>query len=181
MNRYLVFVALAFALLISGVAFAQNPPAQSDESVASCNLDNGDQVAIRYQPVKAAGEKSEFGSKIPYGSVWAPKDMPMVLFTSGPLSAANHNLNAGAYTLYLIPNKNDWTLVISAQTDTKAKYDQNKDIVRVPMEVGALPNSQPQLKVILGHTGPNECSMRIYWQKQGGFATFQGKASPAGS
>lgn len=175
MNRIFVFVVLTFLLLNSGVAVAQTSPAQSDDALASCNLDNGDQVAIRYQPVKAAGEKVEFGSKIPYGTVWAPNNTPLVLFASGALSVANRSLAPGAYTLYLIPNKNDWTLVVSTQTDTKAKYDQNKDVVRVPMELGALPNSQPQLRVILGHTGPNECSMRIYWQKLGGFMTFQAK------
>jgi hypothetical protein len=175
MNRISVFLILTLSLLLPGLLFAQNPPASPDDSVASCNLDNGDQVAIRYQPVKAAGEKSEFGSKIPYGSVWAPNNTPLVMFTTGALSVANQDIKPGAYTLYLIPNKNAWTLVVSNQTDTKAQYDQNKDLVRVPMELGALPNTQPQLKVILGHTGPKECSMRIYWQKQGGFMTFQAK------
>jgi hypothetical protein len=175
MNRNYVFLVLALSLLIPGLLFAQNPSTTTDDSVASCNLDSGDQVAIRYQPVKAAGEKSEFGGKIPYGSVWAPNNTPFVLFTSGALSVADRKLTPGAYTLYLIPNKNAWTLVVSSQTDTKAQYDQNKDLVRVPMELGALPTSQQQLKVILGHTGPNECSMRIYWQKQGGFMTFLGK------
>ncbi len=174
MKRTLLLLAVAMALVIPGVVLAQD--AATDESVASCNLDNGDQVAIRYHSVKAAGEKQEFGSKIPYGTVWAPNNTPLVLFTSGSLSAANHNLTAGAYTLYLVPNKSDWTLVVSSQTDTKAKYDSSKDIVRVPMELGSLPTNQPQFKVILGHTGPNECSVRIYWQKQGGFATFTGKS-----
>jgi hypothetical protein len=175
MNRYCVLMVVGFGLLLSGVCFSQNASTQAEDSVATCNLDNGNQVAIRYQPVKAAGEKAEFGSKIPYGTVWAPNNMPLVLFTSGALSLANHPLTPGAYTLYLIPAKNEWTLVVSTQTDTKAKYDQNKDLARVPMELGALPNSQPEMKVILGHTAPNECSMRIYWQKQGGFMTFQGK------
>jgi len=172
MNRTLLLVLFCLSLLVPAFVFAQDA---ANESVASCNLENGDQVAIRYQPVKASGEKQEFGSKIPYGSVWAPNNTPLVLFTSGPLSAADHNLTAGAYTMYLVPNKSAWTLVISSQTDTKAKYEASKDIVRVPMELGALPNSQPEFKVILGHTGPNECSIRIYWQKQGGFATFKGK------
>lgn len=172
MNRTLLLSSLVLSLLVPALVFAQDG---TNEAVASCNLDNGNQVAIRYQPVKASGEKQEFGSKIPYGNVWAPNNTPLVLFTSGALSAANHNLTAGAYTMYLIPNKSDWTLIISGQTDTTAKYDASKDIVRVSMELGTLPKSQPDFKVILGHIGPNECSMRIYWQKQGGFATFKGQ------
>lgn len=172
MSRSLL-VVLIVVLLLPGLAVAQDDAAT--DSVATCSLENGNEVAIRYQPVKAPGEKQQFGSKIPYGSVWAPGNKPLVMFTTGPIVAANKNLNPGAYTLFLIPNKNEWTLVVSSQTDTSAKYDSTKDLVRMQMELGALPTSQPELKVILGHTGPNECSMRIYWQKQGGFATFTAK------
>ena len=171
MTRSLL-ITLLLALFLPTVALAQNAP---NESVATCSLENGNEVAIRYQPVKASGEKPEFGSKIPYGAAWAPNNRPLVMFTTGPLTAGNKALTPGAYTLFLIPNKNEWTLVVSSQTDTNAKYDSSKDLVRMPMELGALPNSQPDFKVILGHTGPNECSMRIYWQKQGGFATFTAK------
>jgi len=172
MTRSLLVILAFTLLLLPTIVLAQN---NTGESVATCSLDNGNEVAIRYQPVKATGEKSEFGSKIPYGTAWAPNNKPLVMFTTGPITAANKALSAGAYTLFLIPNKNEWTLVVSSQTDTSAKYDASKDLVRMQMELGALPTSQPEFKVILGHTGPNECSMRFYWQKQGGFATFVAK------
>ncbi len=175
MIRTLFSLCLVLATLVGAALVAEDQKPTLTESVASCDLDNGNQIAIRYLPVTASGKKQEFGGVIPYGTVWAPNNQAMVLFTSGTITIGGKELSAGAYTLYVIPNKNDWTLVVSKETDVKAKYDAAKDVVRAPMEVGSLPSPQPTLRVILGHTGPNHCSLRIYWQEKGGFAAFEGK------
>ncbi len=175
MRQMLGFIVLALALLMTNLAMADDPKSGPTEQVASCDMDNGNQIAIRYLPVTAKGKSEEFGGSIRYGTVWAPHDRAMVLFTSGPAAVENKEVGAGAYTLYLIPNKNDWTLVVSKQTDTKAKYDGSKDIARVPMELGYLPSSHPTFEVMLGKTGPNRCSLRVYWQQKGAFATIDGK------
>ncbi len=175
MRRLFACTALTLALVIGNVAMAEDSKSAPAEQVASCDMDNGNQVAIRYLPVKAKSKSEAFGGSIRYGTVWAPNDRAMVLFTSGPAAVENKDLAAGAYTLYLIPNKNDWTLVVSKETDTKAKYDANKDLARIPMELGDLPTAHPTFEVMLGKTGPNRCSLRVYWQEKGAFATIDGK------
>lgn len=162
-------------LVTATLAMADDPKAEPAEQVASCDMDNGNQVAIRYQPVTAKGKSEEFGNSIRYGTVWAPNNRAMVMFASGPAAVENKEIQAGAYTLYLIPNKNDWTLVVSKETDTKAKYDESKDVTRVPMELGDLPSAHPTFEITLGKTGPNRCSLRVYWQQKGAFATIDGK------
>lgn len=174
MIRNHMLAVLAICMVCACTAFAEEPAAPS-ESVTSCNLENGSQIAVRYLPVKAQGDKKEFGGKIPFGTVWTPNDTAMVLFTDGTITAGSKQLGPGAYTMFVIPNKSEWTLVISKETDTKAKYDQTKDMARLPMEIGSLPQSYKQFSVILGHTGPNECSIRIYWQKNGAFSAFTAK------
>ena len=174
MRRSLFFLTLSVMVLAASVALAEDQK-EPAESVASCNLDNGNQIAIRYLPVKAKGPREGFGNSVRYGTVWAPHNQAMVLFTSGSMLVENKELPAGAYTLFVIPEKDQWTLVISKETDTKAKYDQAKDAARVLMEVGSLPTDHPQFSVILGHTGPDKCSLRVYWQDKGAFATLEGK------
>jgi hypothetical protein len=175
MRRLFGFTVLILTLVTANLAMADDSKSEPTEQVASCDMDNGNQIAIRYLPVTAKGKSSEFGGSIRYGTVWAPNNNAMVLFASGPAAVENKDLPAGAYTLYLVPNKNDWTLVVSKQTDTKAKYDESKDITRVPMELGDLPTPHPTFEVTLGKTGPNRCSLRIYWQQKGAFATLEGK------
>lgn len=169
-----VFTVLTLALA-TNLAMAADQKSEPTEQVASCDMDNGNQIAIRYLPVTAKGKSEGFGSSIRYGTVWAPNNRAMVMFTSGPAAVESKDLGAGAYTLYLIPNKNDWTLVVSKETDTKAKYDESKDVARVPMELGDLPSPHPTFEVTLGKTGPNRCSLRVYWQQKGAFATLEGK------
>lgn len=169
-----VFTVLTLALA-TNLAMAADQKSEPTEQVASCDMDNGNQIAIRYLPVTAKGKSEGFGSSIRYGTVWAPNNRAMVMFTSGPAAVESKDLGAGAYTLYLIPNKNDWTLVVSKETDTKAKYDESKDVARVPMELGDLPSPHPTFEVTLGKTGPNHCSLRVYWQQKGAFATIEGK------
>lgn len=175
MRRMIVFTVLTLALATASLMMAEDPKSEPTEQVASCDMDNGNQVAIRYLPVAAKGKSEEFGGSIRYGTVWAPNGRAMVLFASGPAAVENKDLGAGAYTLYLIPNKNDWTLVVSKETDTKAKYDESKDVARVPMELGDLPSPHPKFEVMLGKTGPNRCGLRVYWQQKGAFATIEGK------
>lgn len=176
MRRMMVFsVVFTLVLLTANLAIAEDTKSEPTEQVASCDMDNGNQVAIRYLPVTAKGKAEEFGGSIRYGTVWSPNGRAMVLFASGPAAVENKDLGAGAYTLYLIPNKNDWTLVVSKETDTKAKYDASKDVARVPMDLGDLPSPHPTFEVMLGKTGPNRCSLRVYWQQKGAFATIDGK------
>ena len=175
MRRMFAFTVLILALAMSSLAMAADSKSDATEQVASCDMDNGNQVAIRYLPVTAKGKSEEFGGSIRYGTVWSPNGRAMVLFASGPAAVENKDLGAGAYTLYLIPNKNDWTLVVSKETDTKAKYDESKDVARVPMELGDLPTPHPTFEVMLGTIGPNRCSLRVYWQEKGAFATIDGK------
>ncbi len=175
MRRTLVFTVLTLALVATNLVIADDSKTAPAEEVTSCNLDNGNQIAIRFLPVTAKGKSDVFGGSVRYGTVWAPNDRAMVLFTSGPMAVENKDLAAGAYTLYLIPNKNDWTLVVSKETDTKAKYDESKDLFRIPMDIGDLPSSHPTFEMFLGKTGPNHCSLRVYWQGKGAFATIEGK------
>lgn len=175
MHRFFAFTVLSLALLVGSVAIADDSKSAPTEQVASCDMDNGNQIAIRYLPVTAKGKSQVFGGSIRYGTVWTPNDRAMVLFASGPAAVESKDLAAGAYTLYVIPNKNDWTLVVSKETDTKAKYDESKDVARIPMELGDLPSPHPTFELMLGKTGPNRCSLRVYWQEKGAFATIDGK------
>ena len=59
--------------------------AQSEPSTASCNLDDGRQVYIRYNAVSAKNDKA------PNGKPWAPGGAPMTLFTEAQLSFGGVN------------------------------------------------------------------------------------------
>jgi len=151
-------------ILVSSFSFAQtsNPP-DTDSATATCNFSDDQQLAVKYQEVtiNKKQEKTFLGREVPFGKVWEPGQKPLTLFTNSPLSISGANLAVGAYTLYLIPNRKDWTLVVSKNTDVKAAYDQSKDIVRASMEIGQLPAPESKFSIYFAHTGPKECTMQV--------------------
>jgi len=97
----------------------------------------------------------------------------MTLFTDTPVQVGARNLPMGAYTLFVIPTAKQWTLIVSKSTDTSGAYDEQQDLVRVPMESGELPSPEPQLNVAFEHVAPGQCNLRVDLDKNGHFVPFQ--------
>lgn len=161
-RRFLVVVVISVAT-IAPSSFAQNSTSTNPGAGnATCNFDSQKQLAVEYQRVDLGKKaKNYLGEEVPYGKVWEPGKKPLTLFTNSAVRLDGTNIPAGAYTLYLVPNRDKWTLVVSKNTDESAKYDKSKDLVRAPMQIGQLPTAEPQFSVYFAHTAPTECSMRI--------------------
>lgn len=150
--------------LLVSVSFAQDQFAQS--VVRSCTFDDGNEMSLRYSNAAPAGKKRD----LPNGKVWAPGDVPILLFTQTVVKAGNIELPVGAYSLYVIPDKNSWTLIVNKNVTAGAAYDEKQDLVRIPMQVGALPNAVPEPEVSFGHIAPKVCSLRVDYGKVGAWA-----------
>src|SRR5271157_553618 len=131
------FVVAVLSLLAAACAAQQPEPS----STASCNLDDGRQVYIRYNPVSAKSEK------ISNGKPWAPGGAPMTLFTEAPLSFGGSTIPVGAYTVYPIPAKDNWTLVVNKNVKPGAAYDEKQDLARAPMETDQVSRPADSLEV----------------------------------
>jgi hypothetical protein len=139
----------------------------SAQSSASCNLDNGSQVRLTYNPVSAKSEK------ISNGKPWSPGGAPMLLFTETQLSFGGSTIPIGAYTVYPIPGK-EWTLVVNKNVTAGAAYDEKQDLARAPMETDQVSQPSDSLEVAFAHTG-EKCTLRIYFGKAASFAPFTAK------
>jgi Protein of unknown function (DUF2911) len=139
----------------------------SAQSSASCNLDNGSQVRLTYNPVSAKSEK------ISNGKPWSPGGAPMLLFTETQLSFGGATIPIGAYTVYPIPGK-EWTLVVNKNVTAGAAYDEKQDLARAPMETDQVSQPSDSLEVAFAHTG-EKCTLRIYFGKAASFAPFTAK------
>jgi hypothetical protein len=172
------FVLALICFLGSCFVFAQNAPATDPGSVtATCDFSDQQQLAVQYQELTLAKkDKDDFlGHQVPYGKIWEPGKQPLTLFTNAPLTIAGANLPVGAYTMYLIPNKKAWTLVVSKNTNPAAAYDQAMDIVRAPMQVGILTSPELKFNVSFEHTGPKECTIRVDIADVGAWVPLQQK------
>jgi hypothetical protein len=156
-------LALLFVCVVP--AFAQQPPSQRE---TTCTFLDGKQITVRY-PAIPYDKKSE----LPNGQPWPPESTPIYLFTQTNVAIGQTDIPAGAYSLYTIPGKGDsWTLVISRDVTQDNKYDTSRDLGRVPMQTGTLPDTAKRLTAYFGRLAPKTCDLRLDYGTQRGYADF---------
>jgi len=166
MSATIVWRAVLISLLLSPGLFAQ--AGSTPNSTTTCTLEDGRQVYVRYNAVPTKSEK------IVNGKPWTPGGAPMTLFTEAQLSLGTSMIPIGAYTVYPIPAKNNWTLVVNKNVTPGAAYDEKQDVARATMETAQVAQPSDTLEVAFAHVGAR-CTLRIYIGKSASFADFNAK------
>lgn len=164
MSATYVWRAVLLSLLWTPWLAAQS----GNQSTTTCNLDDGRQVYLRYTPVPAKQEK------ISNGKPWAPGGTPMTLFIEAQLTLGTSVIPIGAFTVFPIPARGNWTLVVNKNVTPGAAYDEKQDVARAPMETAQVDQPSDQLEVAFAHVGMR-CTLRIYVGKSASFADFTAK------
>ena len=133
-----------------------------DPQTTYCTFDDGNQVSIQYNPTVKESPRN--------GRVWSPG---VTLYVQTPLTLGSSSIGLGAYSVYFLPDKKNWTIMVNKNVKPGAAYDAAQDIAKAPMEVGELPQAVKTLQLSFGHMAPKECSLRVYYQKAGAFAEFK--------
>jgi hypothetical protein len=166
MSATYVWRAVLISLFLSSCAMAQT--GGTPGSTTTCNLDDGRQVYVRYSAVATKSEK------VANGKPWTPGGLPMTLFTEAQLSLGSSTIPIGAYTLYPIPARDHWTIVVNKNVTPGAAYDEKQDLARAPMETAQVSQPSDALEVAFAHVGAR-CTLRIYIGKTASFADFTAK------
>lgn len=100
-------------------------------------------IRIIYSRPQKNGRKI-FGGLVPYGEVWrtgANEATEITLYSD--MTVNGKPVPAGTYTLYTIPSKNEWTVIINKDVNVWGAYayDEGKDVLRtsVPVEQTSAP------------------------------------------
>lgn len=165
MSATIVWRAVLISFFFAPFLSAQNG---GNQSTTSCNLDDGRQVYIRYTAVSAKQER------ISNGKPWAPGGTAMTLFTEAQLSLGSSAIPIGAYTVYPIPARGNWSIVVNKNVTAGSAYDEKQDVARAQMETAQVESATEQLEVAFAHVGAR-CSLRIYIGKTASFVDFTAK------
>jgi hypothetical protein len=162
-----LFVILLSPLLLT-LAAAQQPAADDQSMTSYCNFADDNQVSLQYSTARKEEPQN--------GKVWIPGGSAPVLFVQTPLILNNVPIPVGGYTVYVIPGKKTWTLIVSKNVAVGAKYDEAQDLVRATLETASLPDPSDTLHVSFEHSAPKTCSIRVDYGKTAAFgADFQEK------
>jgi hypothetical protein len=137
------------------------------EKALKANVDL--KIRIAYSRPHKGTRTQIFGSDtsllVPYGKLWrlGANETTEIEFIK-PVSIEGKKINPGRYSVYAIPNKNDWTIILNNQLYTFGafNYDESKDVVRAKAAVVA---SRFNLETFLiyfqkSNTG---CNMILSW------------------
>lgn len=141
--------------------------AAGSESTALCTFGDETELSVRYIPAS-----TKDNPRAQTGKIWAPGGSPLVLFTQSELSVNNVTLPVGAYSLYLIPGKDAWTLVVNKNVSQGSAYDEKDDLVRARMEGAKLGTPAERLNISFGRMAPKQCEMRVYFDQTGTWTTL---------
>jgi hypothetical protein len=123
-------------------------------------------VKVTYaRPAKKGREV--FGTLEPFGKVYrlgANESAEIKFFK--PVVIGTTKVPAGSYGLFAIPNKDNWTIIISKDTDHWGAYtyDESKDVVRVTVPVKSLDTPVENLSMVFTPDAKG-ATLNIGWDK----------------
>jgi len=137
----------------------------SPAAKASCDLGGGKNITVDYSSPRAKGRKI-FGGLVPYGEVWRAGANEATTFVTGSdVMVGGTHFPAGNYTLFTIPNKDKWTLIISKKTgEWGIPYPgADQDFARVDMKVSATSSPVENFTIAFDKAGSG-CTLRMEWE-----------------
>jgi hypothetical protein len=165
------FAVLAVSGLTLGLMAALGS-AQMDKAAkpspaakASCTLADGKTITVDYSSPRAKGRKI-FGGLVPYGEVWrAGANDATTFVTTTDLMIGGTHVPAGSYTIFAIPNKDKWTLVISKKTgEWGIPYPgASEDLARIDMKASTLPAAVENFTIAFDKSAGG-CTLRMDWE-----------------
>jgi hypothetical protein len=152
---------------LSATALAQQDKSKrpSPPATATVELGGGKSVTIDYSSPRAKGRKI-YGDVVPYGQVWRTGANEATTFvTTADITVGGTAVPAGSYTLFTVPGKDKWVLILSKKTgEWGTDYPgAPNDLARVDMKTTPLPTSVENFTISFDKTGTG-ANLNIDWE-----------------
>lgn len=168
MKKVLAVCSFAVLAFIVGTLVVR---AQQDKSkrpsppaTAKCELAGGKTVTIDYSSPRKKG-RNVFPDVAKYGEIWRTGANEATTFVaSSDVMVGGKHVPAGSYTLFTVPGKDKWTLVISKKTgEWGTDYPGEKeDLARVAMKAGTASAPVENFTISFEKAGSG-CNLKLAW------------------
>lgn len=155
------FTALIVAFLITTVGIAQEKKAASPAETVQGKIGTAD-VTIMYGSPSVKG-RVIWGELVPFDKVWRAGANDATMFiTDKPLTVEGQKLPAGKYSLFVIPNQTESTIIFNRVSKQWGAYEYNKeeDQIRVKVKPQV---SQKSTEKLVYKINPN--NVTLSWDK----------------
>lgn len=161
---YFTFLAL---LLASFVSFSQQIQMPQASPSAKITQQFGlSTVSVDYSRPSAKGRKI-FGELVPFGQVWRTgANSATRLNFSSEVTIADQKVPAGTYALYAIPEKSEWTLILSKNTELWGAigYSQGEDQLRFKVPASKTSKKYESFEISFNNVSDNSVQVFLNWE-----------------
>lgn len=124
MKKMFSAVVVILTILVSDTIAQESKPLSPKETVKGTI--GGTNIEIVYCRPSARGRKM-LGEKEPYGKVWRTGANAATTITfDKAVTIEGKSLPAGTYSLFTIPNENEWVIIFNKKADQMGAYDYDK-------------------------------------------------------
>lgn len=169
--RLLTLMALA-VFFSADWALAQKAPgldaSPADISYLRTEGRRGDVVAkVVYGRPQKKG-RTMLGETEKYGEVWrtGANETTEIKFYRD-VTMGDKTIKAGTYSLYSIPNKDKWTIILNSKLDTWGayNYDKSQDVARIEVPAGASSEEVEAFTIYFEEPKSSSSNMTLAWEK----------------
>jgi hypothetical protein len=124
-------------------------------------------ITLTYSRPNMKGRKI-FGALEPYDIVWrtGANSATVIKFTDD-ITIEGKNIPAGEYGIFTIPNKTEWTVILSKTAKTWGAYTYNEadDFVRFKVKPNTLTTPIETFTIQFADVKPTTAKLQLMWEK----------------
>jgi hypothetical protein len=163
--RKFIFCTIAVVALFSVKAQSIKTPFPSPPQTIKQDFGISS-IELSYSRPGIKGRKV-FGDLVPFGKVWrtGANDATTINFADDvTINAAK--IPAGKYGLLTIPDKDNWTIIITKQVDvtSPAAYKQENDLVRVNVKPMTMKDKIETFTMQFANVSSSTCELQMMWE-----------------
>jgi len=165
MKKLIITTTAILSLFVAGAQTLTTPQPSPTQTIKQ-NF-GVSSIELSYSRPGMKGRKI-YGDLVPYGKVWRTgANNATILTFADDVTIGGTKVKAGKYGLLSIPEKKNWTLIISKQTDvtSPASYKQDQDVVRIEAKTMDMDESMETFTMQFANIKANSCELHIMWDR----------------
>ncbi|WP_114751077.1 DUF2911 domain-containing protein [Pleomorphovibrio marinus] len=167
MNTKKIILLLQFSILCTIGAFAQIKMPQASPPSKVAQMAGLTQFNLEYSRPSMKGRKI-FGDLVPFGAVWRTgANAASTLEFDTEVMVEGQKVDPGKYAIYTIPEKNEWTVVLSKNTELWGSigYSKEDDVVRVKVPSKKLKDPLETFEIRFTDISDTGVTIALAWEK----------------
>lgn len=163
MKKILFLAAIAAA----NVSFAQTLTTPQPSTTQTIKQNFGlSSIELSYSRPNAKG-RTVIGDLVPFGKVWRTgANQATTLNFDDDVTIGDKKITAGKYGLLTIPDKENWTLIITKQLDvtSPAAYKAENDVVRINVKPVTIKDKVETFTIQFMNVKASSCDLNLQWE-----------------